>query len=100
MQDFVIHISNYAHELNSDFIIIPQNGIELAFNDQDPANGLNLAYLNAIDGVGVEELFYNGDTMLLPPMDTWEISNYIKKELADIRYGNIEDTHKWMYKVC
>jgi len=64
MQDFVIHISNYAHELNSDFIIIPQNGIELAFNDQDPANGLNLAYLNAIDGVGVEELFYNGDYAL------------------------------------
>ncbi|HOZ52360.1 MAG TPA: branched-chain amino acid aminotransferase [Chitinophagaceae bacterium] len=48
----------------------------------------------------ISELFYNGDTMLLPPMDTWEISNYIKKELADIRYGNIEDTHKWMYKVC
>ncbi len=48
----------------------------------------------------ISELFYNGDTMLLPPVETWEISNFIKKELADIRYGNIPDTHSWMFKVC
>ena len=33
MQDFVISISNYAREQDPDFIIIPQNGIELAFNN-------------------------------------------------------------------
>jgi cysteinyl-tRNA synthetase, unknown class len=60
MQDFVINISNYARGFNPDFIIIPQNGIELAFNSADPGEGVNTAYLAAIDGIGVEELFYNG----------------------------------------
>lgn len=60
MQDFVISISNYAREQDSDFIIIPQNGTELAFNNIDPNNGLNSTYMAAINGFGVEELFYNG----------------------------------------
>jgi len=48
----------------------------------------------------ISELFYNGETLMLPPVETWDVSNFIKKELADIRYGNIPDTHSWMYKVC
>lgn len=60
MQDFVISISNYAKGYNPEFIIIPQNGIELAFNHIEPNDGQNTAYLNSIDGLGVEELFYNG----------------------------------------
>lgn len=60
MQNFVINISNYARGIDPDFIIIPQNGVELAYNNLEPAEGLNEEYLNAIDGFGVEELFYNG----------------------------------------
>lgn len=60
MQDFVVNISNYARTYNPDFIIIPQNGVELAFNNSDPAEGQNASYISAIDGLGVEELFYNG----------------------------------------
>ena len=60
MQDFVINISNYARGFNSDFIVIPQNGIELAYNNSDINDGQNASYLSAIDGFGVEELFYNG----------------------------------------
>ena len=48
----------------------------------------------------ISELFYNDHTMLLPDVETWEIANMIKKELADIRYGHKEDSHQWMYKVC
>lgn len=59
MQDFVINISNYARSYDPDFIIIPQNGTELAFNNIDPAEGLNSSYMSAISGLGVEELFYN-----------------------------------------
>ncbi|HMN32802.1 MAG TPA: branched-chain amino acid aminotransferase [Chitinophagaceae bacterium] len=44
----------------------------------------------------IEELFYDGLSMTLPPLDQWEISNWVAKRLADIRYGNIEDTHHWM----
>lgn len=47
----------------------------------------------------IAELFYEGKTLELPPVETWEISNWISKELADIRYGRTEDTHHWMMKV-
>ncbi|HOZ30580.1 MAG TPA: endo alpha-1,4 polygalactosaminidase [Bacteroidales bacterium] len=60
MQKFVINISDYAKEYDPDFIIIPQNGIELAFNNIDADGELNSAYITAIDGLGVEELFYDG----------------------------------------
>ena len=60
MQEFVINISSYAKSLDTDFIIIPQNGPELAFNNVDPSAGLNIPFTDAIDGYGIEELFYNG----------------------------------------
>jgi len=60
MQEFVINISEYARTYDADFIIIPQNGIELAFQHLDPNEGLHSEYMSAIDGFGVEELFYNG----------------------------------------
>ena len=60
MQEFVIDISGYAHNFDQDFIIIPQNGIELAYHETDPALGLDTEYFSAIDGFGVEELFYDG----------------------------------------
>lgn len=60
MQDFIMEISSYSRSVDPDFIIIPQNGVELAFNKLDQENGLNESFLNAIDGFGVEELFYNG----------------------------------------
>lgn len=40
-------------------------------------------------------LTYHDDKMELPAMDTWDIANWLKKELADIRYGIKEDTHNW-----
>lgn len=63
MQDFVTAISQYARGFDSDFIVIPQNGVELAFNDADAESGLKSSYLSAIDGFGVEELFYNGSAI-------------------------------------
>lgn len=64
MQDFVINISSYAKRYDPDFIIIPQNGIELAFNNMDVNEGQNSSYMSAINGFGVEELFYNGSYAL------------------------------------
>jgi cysteinyl-tRNA synthetase len=58
MRDFVQGISTYAKGIDSNFIIIPQNGHELltenGLEDGPPAE----EYLNAIDGVGREDLFY------------------------------------------
>ena len=58
MQDFIISISDYARSFDPDFIIIPQNGVELVFNNAEPDDGFNTSYMSAIDGLGVEELFY------------------------------------------
>lgn len=58
MQEFIIGISEYTKNINPGFIIIPQNGIELAFTNCDTAEGFNASYLSAIDGVGIESLYY------------------------------------------
>ena len=60
MQTFVTDISIYARQHNNTFIIIPQNGIELVFNNTERGEGIMTSYVNAIDGIGVEELFFNG----------------------------------------
>ena len=60
MQEFVKEISAYAKKEKPGFIIIPQNGPELAFYNTEPNDGIMDSYVNAIDGIGIEELFYNG----------------------------------------
>lgn len=58
MRTFVIEISNYAKGKNADFIVITQNGVELL----EEENGLDANdYINAIDGVSQEGLFYGYD---------------------------------------
>jgi hypothetical protein len=32
-------------------------------------------------------------------METWDVANWLKKELADIRYGRKADTHGWVLHV-
>ena len=60
MRQFVENIAGYARDYKSDFIIIPQNGVELAFNNQDPNDGINESYVAAVSGFAVEEIYYNG----------------------------------------
>ena len=59
MQSFIEDISAYAHKLKPGFIIIPQNGEEIAFIDMKPSSGILMSFLDAVDGFGVEELFFN-----------------------------------------
>ena len=61
MRDFVQNISEYAKRKNNGFIIIPQNGQELVTLDGNEDGSPDLDYLNAIDGVGREDLFYGYD---------------------------------------
>ncbi|MBI1266739.1 MAG: hypothetical protein GC193_04810 [Cryomorphaceae bacterium] len=63
MQDFIIAISDYAHGIDDDFIVIPQNGSELAFNNLERTEGFRSDFMNAIDGFGIEELFYDGEAV-------------------------------------
>lgn len=58
MRLFVQNISEYAKSIDSNFIIIPQNGQELLTTNLDENGSVAVAYINSIDGVGREDLFY------------------------------------------
>jgi cysteinyl-tRNA synthetase len=61
MREFVQNISAWANGRKSGFVIIPQNGQELLTLDGE-ANGTPATqYINALDAVGREDLFYGYD---------------------------------------
>ena len=68
MRDFVQNINAYAQGIDSDFLIIPQNGQELLTVNGDPGGAPASGYIAAIDGVGREDLFYgyNSDNTATP----------------------------------
>ena len=61
MRDFVQGISSYSKGINSDFIIIPQNGHDILTEDGEETGSPAAEYINAIDGVGREDLYYGYD---------------------------------------
>lgn len=71
MRTFVEDISAWAKTEKSGFIIIPQNGHELATTNGNEDDPLNIEYINAIDGAGQEDLFYgyNYDNVATPVID-------------------------------
>lgn len=58
MRNLVQDISARAKGINPNFAIVPQNGIELVTTNGDNEGNPDMAYLNAIDGNGQEDLFY------------------------------------------
>jgi len=59
MRNFVIRIADTARVRNPNFIVIPQNGQGVAWDDDDdPESTLNTAYLQKISGSGREDTFY------------------------------------------
>lgn len=61
MRNFVQGISRYAKDIDSSFVIIPQNGSELATVNGEENGNPETTYLNAIDGQGQEDLYYGYD---------------------------------------
>ncbi len=47
----------------------------------------------------IADLTYQDNHMVLPQVETWEVANWLKKELSEIRYGRKADTHDWIYRV-
>ncbi len=81
MRNFVSAISRYARQSNPSFLIIPQNGIELTtLNGEADAPPASL-YLNDIDGVGQEDLFYGyvADNQATPPADNAYLLAFLQK---------------------
>jgi cysteinyl-tRNA synthetase len=58
MREFVIGISQTAKTVNSKFLVIPQNGIELVTQNGANDGSPHSKYLNSIDANGQEDLFY------------------------------------------
>ncbi|WP_291150269.1 endo alpha-1,4 polygalactosaminidase [Flavobacterium sp. UBA7680] len=88
MRKFVIGISQYAKSINPAFNIIPQNGIELVSNNGDVSGSPHLAYLNAIDANGQEDLFFGYDQ---DNVATGNKDNTYLRELLNIskKAGNV-----------
>ncbi|MCB2081577.1 MAG: endo alpha-1,4 polygalactosaminidase [Hyphomicrobiales bacterium] len=76
MQDFVIALSEHAKAINPDFKVIPQNAPELLGQDAGTL-APNEVYLAAIDGLGVEDLFYNDN----------EVSDFTQGDLEYIQFA-------------
>ena len=61
MRNFVQGISKYAKSTNANFLVVPQNGIELVTTNGESTGSKDTAYLNAIDANGQEDLYYGYD---------------------------------------
>ncbi len=61
MRDFVVGISRYAKQQRADFIIIPQNGVEILTEDGTPYGDISQNYMDAIDAQAQEDLNYGYD---------------------------------------
>ena len=71
MRDFVQRVSAYAKGISPDFIVIPQNGHTLLTESGEDTGSPALVYLDAIDGIGREDLFYghDADNRATPPSE-------------------------------
>lgn len=79
MRNFIQDLSLYAKGTKPNFIIIPQNGHELLTLRSEKNGTPSAEYLNAIDGVGREDLFYgyNNDNMATPETVRNDIISYL-----------------------
>ncbi len=66
MRNFVQEISEYSKNKKNGFIVIPQNGLELAVSKN--SGNAEKAYINSVDGVGQESIIfgYNKDNVRTP----------------------------------
>lgn len=69
MRNFVKGISAKARSIQPRFIVIPQNGEQLLTTTGDATGDLVMDYVNAIDGVGREDLNYGYDGDDVPTLD-------------------------------
>jgi len=88
MRSLVEDISIYAKGINSNFIVIPQNGIELLTVNGEEDGPPATDYINAIDGVGQEDLFYgyDNDNVATPAGET----NYMTAFLDTAEDNGVE----------
>lgn len=79
MRDLVMNISAHARSIDDDFIIIPQNGHELLTTNGEPDGPLSKEYMDSIEGIGREDLFYGylKDNVRTPTSETDNMLPYL-----------------------
>jgi cysteinyl-tRNA synthetase len=82
MRNFVQNLGTYARSVDSMFIVIPQNGEQLASETGEPGGSPATEYLASIDGQGREDLFYgyNGDDDATPLEDKDYMMSFLNIE--------------------
>ncbi|WP_037314596.1 endo alpha-1,4 polygalactosaminidase [Salegentibacter sp. Hel_I_6] len=88
MRNFVMEISSRAKEKNPDFSVIPQNGVELLLKDNNKVEIPALKYLDAIDAVAQEDLFFGYPKINKPTPKSANL--YLKKYLNVAKKNNKE----------
>ena len=93
MRDLVRSISATARETDADFIVITQNGLELLTKNGRPDGKVETGYLDAIDGVAQEDLFYGWGGMDRPtPVSEMErLSALLNVSLANGKVAMVTD---------
>jgi cysteinyl-tRNA synthetase len=79
MRQFVIDLSQYSKSVKPQFKIIPQNGIQLCTIDGEITSVPSRNYLNAIDGISQEGLFYGyeNDDLVTPQSISTHFKSYL-----------------------
>ena len=70
MRTFVQDISAYARSITPGFLVIAQNGQELITENGEIDGSIAHDYLNALDGIGREDLFYGYEADDVPTPET------------------------------
>ena len=101
MRIFVQEISSYAKNKKSTFYIVPQNGQDLITTSKKPDNTISFNYLNAIDGIGREDLYYGleKDNALSNAKETASIKSFLDIYLKNGKVVMVTDYCKDLDKV-
>ncbi len=84
MRDLVLKVTSYARDRDPDFVVIVANGEDLATDDGRTAKG----YLNTIDGVAREDLYFGASGMDSP--NPWPLVESMAAKLnRSVRAGNM-----------
>jgi cysteinyl-tRNA synthetase len=80
MRNYVMGISKMAKASNPNFVVIPQNGVELVTANGEEDGAPATDYLNAIDGNGQEDLFfgYDKDDTATPSSDNKYLQRFLE----------------------
>ncbi|TNC74982.1 MJ1477/TM1410 family putative glycoside hydrolase [Rubellimicrobium roseum] len=78
MVDFIVDLTAHARETNPDFFVIPQNGAWI-LDDLGSDATRRKAYLDAIGGIAVEDVYFGGNADENNPLDPDEATIAVLK---------------------